>query len=134
MDERNADPSPTARSDARERRAAARIRSFVVRAGRMGPGQARALAMLSSRYVVPFTDATIDFEALFGRVAPVVAEIGFGMGAATATIAAARPDVDFLGIEVHPPGVGALLQRIDEAQNRATCASSSTTRSRSWSR
>jgi tRNA (guanine-N7-)-methyltransferase len=92
------------------------IRSFVVRAGRMGPGQARALAALSSCYVVPFADAQLDFAAVFGRAAPVVVEIGFGMGAATAAIAAATPAVDYLGIEVHPPGVGALLQRIDEAK------------------
>ena len=108
------DPQPDERpsSDA----AAPRIRSFVVRAGRMGPGQARALATLSSRYVVPFSDAPLDTAALFGRSAPLVIEIGFGMGAATAAIAAARPEVDFLGVEVHPPGVGALLQRIDEAR------------------
>ncbi len=91
------------------------IRSFVVRAGRMGPGQARALATLAPRWVVPFRPTPIDFAALFGRVAPVVVEIGFGMGQATAAMAAARRDVDFIGIEVHPPGVGALLQRIDEA-------------------
>ena len=91
------------------------IRSFVVRAGRMGPGQARALATLAPRYVMPFRKAPIDFAALFGRIAPVVVEIGFGMGQATAEIAAARRDIDFIGIEVHPPGVGALLQRIDEA-------------------
>ena len=90
------------------------IRSFVVRAGRMGPGQARALATLAPRYVVPFRPMAIDFAALFGRVAPVVVEIGFGMGQATAAIAAAHRELDFLGIEVHPPGVGALLQRIDE--------------------
>ena len=111
----NADPKPEQRTrDA----VARRIRSFVVRAGRMGPGQARALATLSSRYVVPFAPAPIDAAALFGRIAPLVVEIGFGMGGATAAIAAARPDADFLGIEVHPPGVGALLQRIDKAQLR----------------
>jgi tRNA (guanine-N7-)-methyltransferase len=91
-----------------------RIRSFVVRAGRMGPGQARALATLAPRFVVPFAAAPLDAAALFGRVAPLVVEIGFGMGSATAAIAAASPQLDFLGIEVHPPGVGALLQRIDE--------------------
>jgi tRNA (guanine-N7-)-methyltransferase len=95
-----------------------RIRSFVVRAGRMGPGQARALAALAPRFVVPFADRPVDFASIFGRVAPLVLEIGFGMGAATAAIAAAAPDVDFLGIEVHPPGIGALLQRIDEAHLR----------------
>jgi tRNA (guanine-N7-)-methyltransferase len=91
-----------------------RIRSFVVRPGRMGPGQARALAELGPRFVLPFDRAVTDFAALFGRGAPLVLEIGFGMGDATATIAAARPDIDFLGIEVHPPGVGALLKRIGE--------------------
>jgi tRNA (guanine-N7-)-methyltransferase len=107
----DAKPDPDRAARAR----AAPIRSYVVRAGRMGPGQARALATLAPRYVVPCRRDAIDFAALFGRVAPVVVEIGFGMGAATAAIAAARPDLDFLGIEVHPPGVGALLQRIGEA-------------------
>ena len=90
------------------------IRSFVVRAGRMGSGQARALKELGPRFVIAFRDGPLDFEACFGRRAPVVLEIGFGMGDATAAIAARMPEVDFLGIEVHPPGVGALLQRIGE--------------------
>ena len=91
-----------------------RIRSFVVRAGRIGPGQARALTTLAPRFVLPFVDEPVDFASVFGRVAPLVVEIGFGMGSATAAIAAAAPHVDFVGIEVHPPGVGALLQRIAE--------------------
>jgi tRNA (guanine-N7-)-methyltransferase len=90
------------------------IRSFVVRAGRMGTGQMRALQDLGPRYIVPYRAQPIDFAALFSRQAPVVLEIGFGMGAATAEIAAARTDTDFLGIEVHTPGVGALLKLIDE--------------------
>jgi tRNA (guanine-N7-)-methyltransferase len=90
------------------------IRSFVVRAGRMGTGQVRALEMLGPRFVVPFTAEPVDPRAVFGRVAPLAVEIGFGMGAATASVAAAEPGIDILGIEVHPPGVGALLQRIDE--------------------
>ncbi len=90
------------------------IRSYVVRAGRMGTGQQRALAELSPRFVLPFATQRTDFTATFGRAAPLVLEIGFGMGDATAQIAAARPEADFLGVEVHPPGVGALLQRIDE--------------------
>jgi tRNA (guanine-N7-)-methyltransferase len=91
------------------------IRSFVMRAGRTGPGQARALAELGPRFLLPF-DGTgpIAFETLFGRVAPCVLEIGFGMGDATATIAEAVPDTDFIGVEVHTPGVGALLKRIGE--------------------
>ena len=91
------------------------IRSYVLRAGRMGSGQVRALAELGPRFVLPFTAAPIDAERVFGRCAPLVLEIGFGMGQATAQIAALQPTTDFLGIEVHPPGVGALLQRIDEA-------------------
>jgi tRNA (guanine-N7-)-methyltransferase len=90
------------------------IRSYVLRAGRMGPGQTRALAELGPRFIVPFTPAVADFDALFGRAAPRVLEIGFGMGAATAAIAQALPDTDFIGVEVHPPGVGALLKEIGE--------------------
>lgn len=97
-------------SDTPPRRA---IRSYVVRAGRMGTGQVRALTELAPRWVLPYSAQPVDLAAAFGREAPHVVEIGFGMGDATAQIAAARTDTDFLGIEVHPPGVGALLQRID---------------------
>jgi tRNA (guanine-N7-)-methyltransferase len=92
------------------------IKSFVLRAGRMGTGQVRALRELAPRYVLPFSAAPFDAPRVFGRSAPLIVEIGFGMGQATAQIAAARPHDDFLGIEVHGPGVGALLQRIDEHQ------------------
>ncbi len=92
------------------------IRSFVLRAGRMGTGQVRALAELGPRFVLPYQDKPLDTAAVFGRSAPVVLEIGFGMGAATADIAVARADTDFIGCEVHEPGVGALLKRIGEQQ------------------
>ena len=92
------------------------IRSYVLRPGRVGPGQQRALTELAPRYVLPLAAAPLDFAATFGRSAPVVLEIGFGMGDATASVAAAQPDTDFIGIEVHPPGVGSLLQRIEERQ------------------
>jgi tRNA (guanine-N7-)-methyltransferase len=90
------------------------IRSFVVRAGRMGPGQVRALAELGPRFVLPFAAPRVDFDAAFGRSAPRVLEIGFGMGDATAASAQALPGTDFIGVEVHTPGVGALLKRIGE--------------------
>ena len=90
------------------------IRSFVVRAGRMGSGQVRALAELGPRFVLPFQAQRCDFDAVFGRSAPRVLEIGFGMGDATAAIAQALPGTDFIGVEVHTPGVGALLKRIGE--------------------
>ena len=94
----------------------ASVRSYVLRAGRIGPGQQRALAELGPRFVLPFQHTPLDFAASFGRHAPVVLEIGFGMGDATAQIAAALPGTDFIGIEVHAPGVGALLKRIGEQQ------------------
>jgi tRNA (guanine-N7-)-methyltransferase len=92
------------------------IRSFVLRAGRMGTGQQRALETLGPRFVLPFSSSPVDFSATYRRQAPLVLEIGFGMGAATAEIAAARPEADFLGVEVHTPGVGALLKRIGEME------------------
>ena len=92
------------------------IKSFVVRAGRMGTGQIRALETLGPRFVLPYAPQLLDAAATFGRQAPLVVEIGFGMGQATAQIAQALPGTDFLGIEVHTPGVGALLKLIDEQQ------------------
>lgn len=91
-----------------------RIRSFVLRGGRMGSGQQRALAELGPRFVLPCADAPLAPAAVFGRDAPLVLEIGFGMGDATAEVAAAAPGTDFLGIEVHEAGVGALLRHIGE--------------------
>jgi tRNA (guanine-N7-)-methyltransferase len=90
------------------------IRSFVLRAGRMGPGQQRALDDLGPRFLLPFQAQPLDFAAIFGRDASTVLEIGFGMGDATAQIAAALSGTNFIGIEVHAPGVGALLKRIGE--------------------
>jgi tRNA (guanine-N7-)-methyltransferase len=92
------------------------IRSYVMRGGRMGPGQQRALLELGPRFLLPFQPALLDFDTAFGRSAARVLEIGFGMGDATAQVAAARPDLDFIGVEVHPPGVGALLKRIAQLQ------------------
>ena len=99
--------------------AAARpIRSYVLRGGRIGPGQQRALDELGPLYTLPFNALPLDFGSTFGRAAPTVLEIGFGMGDATAQIAAAQPQTDFIAVEVHPPGVGALLRRIGELQLR----------------
>lgn len=92
------------------------IKSFVTRAGRMGTGQIKALAELGPKFVLPYQAEKLDLAATFGRTAPVVLEIGFGMGGATAEIAATLPDHDFIGCEVHEPGVGALLKLIDEKQ------------------
>ncbi|AJY43335.1 tRNA (guanosine(46)-N7)-methyltransferase TrmB [Burkholderia humptydooensis] len=91
-----------------------RIRSFVTRAGRVSTGQRRAIDELGPRFVVPYDNALPDWDAIFGHRAPRVLEIGFGMGASTAEIAALRPGDDFIGVEVHEPGVGALLKLIGE--------------------
>jgi tRNA (guanine-N7-)-methyltransferase len=90
------------------------IRSFVRRTGRTTAGQAKAFADVGPKFLLPYTDAPLDFEEAFGRSAPTILEIGFGMGEATAHIAALMPEKNFLCCEVHTPGVGALLKRIDE--------------------
>ncbi len=92
------------------------IRSFVLRAGRMGPGQQRAMLDMGPRFLIPFAPSLQDWDTTFGRQAPRVMEIGFGMGTATASVAAAQPQTDFIGVEVHGPGVGALLKLIGEQQ------------------
>jgi tRNA (guanine-N7-)-methyltransferase len=90
------------------------IRSYVLRQGRFSPAQQRAHADLMPRLGVAFTPQPLDFEALFGRRAPVVVEVGSGMGETTVRIAAANPDRDYLAIEVHAPGVGSLLRQVSE--------------------
>jgi len=85
------------------------IRSFVMRTGRMTTGQARALEDLWPRYGVEYSPAPLDLDALFGRHAPRSLEIGFGNGEHLASLAAAHPERDYLGVEVHRPGVGHLL-------------------------
>lgn len=91
------------------------IRSYVLRAGRVTSGQARAIAALGDRFRIPFSPQPLDLAQAFGREAPTVLEIGFGMGDATAHIAGLLPQLNFLCCEVHAPGVGALLKRIGEA-------------------
>jgi tRNA (guanine-N7-)-methyltransferase len=90
------------------------IRSFVLRQGRVSNAQQRAYETLLPRYGIAFSPDILDLERVFGRAAPKILEIGFGMGETTAAIAAAHPENDYLGIEVHTPGVGSLLKRIDE--------------------
>jgi tRNA (guanine-N7-)-methyltransferase len=91
-----------------------RIRSFVVRAGRMTAKQERGLTDGMARHGLLFQPSALDYVAAFGRDAPTVLEIGFGMGMTTAAIAAARLDTNFIAVEVHPPGVGNLCNLLDE--------------------
>ena len=92
------------------------IRSFVLRQGRMSPAQHHAYDTLMPRYGIAYGAALLDYSGAFGRRAPVILEIGCGMGETTAQIAAALPHNNFLGIEVHAPGVGALLKLIEQQQ------------------
>jgi len=91
------------------------IRSFSGRRGHFTAGQRLAYETLREHWCLPYRDEPIDAQAVFGREAPLVVEIGFGMGETTAQIAAADPERDFLGIEVYPAGVGSLLARIEAA-------------------
>jgi tRNA (guanine-N7-)-methyltransferase len=90
------------------------IRSFVLRVSRTSNAQRRAVDELLPRFGVAFVPTPADLDAAFGRRAPRILEIGFGMGELTASLARAFPERDYLGIEVHTPGVGNLLKLIDE--------------------
>ena len=92
------------------------IRSFVRRQGRVSPAQQRACETLLPQFGLAYQAARLDLEAAFARPAPKILEIGFGMGDSTATIAAAHPELDYLCLEVHTPGVGNLLKLIDSEQ------------------
>ncbi len=89
-----------------------RIRSFVKRAGRMTPSQEHALEHYWPRYGLQLSQGLLDFELLFGNNHPVIMEIGFGMGDSLSTMAATMPQNNYIGIEVHRPGVGRLLNNI----------------------
>lgn len=90
------------------------IRSFVLRQGRLSNAQRRACETLLPRHGIPFSESLLDLNHIFGRQAPKILEIGFGMGESTATIAKTHPQNDYLGIEVHAPGVGSLLNQIEQ--------------------
>lgn len=90
------------------------VRSFVRRAGRITAAQARALGDLWPIHGIDPPDGPLDLDVVFGRAAPRICEIGFGDGEALAMLAARRPETDFLGIEVHEPGIGHLLLALEK--------------------
>jgi tRNA (guanine-N7-)-methyltransferase len=92
------------------------IRSFVIRGGRMTEGQRKAFADHWHVYGLSLHDGSADWPGIFGRTAPLVLEIGFGMGDSLLDMALAEPDKDFIGIEVHPPGVGRLINNAGDHQ------------------
>lgn len=89
------------------------IRSYVLRMGRLTDGQQRAFDEYWPRFGLSHSDGSLDYAAVFGRDAPRVLEIGFGMGQSLVAMAAAAPATDFIGIEVHRPGVGKLLHSME---------------------
>ena len=91
-----------------------RIKSFVTRAGRLSPAQAKAIAILGPEFCIPYTKSQLDYATVFGNTAPTILEIGTGMGETTAHIAAHMREKNFIGVEVHTPGIGSLLKRIEE--------------------
>jgi tRNA (guanine-N7-)-methyltransferase len=91
------------------------IRTYVLRQGRLTAAQQRACENFLPQFGIAYRDAPLNLDQAFGRSAPKILEIGFGMGETTADIAARHPENDYLGIEVHTPGVGSLLKRIAEA-------------------
>jgi tRNA (guanine-N7-)-methyltransferase len=92
-----------------------RIRSFVTRTGRTSGAQARAIETLGPQLMIPYQKSLLDIEQSFGRAAPTIFEIGFGMGETSAKISASMPEKNFIGVEVHTPGVGNLLKLTDAA-------------------
>lgn len=92
------------------------IRSFVVRNGRLTKAQAQALSTLMPRFGIEYTEHNLDVASIFGRAGALWLEIGFGNGDALLEMAASRPDINFLGIEVHEPGVGQALMGIESLQ------------------
>lgn len=101
-------------ADSESRFSSRSIRSFVLRQGRMSVAQQRHLEETLPKVGIPYRLAPLDLDAAFGRRGPKIVEIGFGMGETTAKIATALPERDFLGIEVHGPGVGSLCKLIAE--------------------
>ncbi|MDR2710676.1 MAG: tRNA (guanosine(46)-N7)-methyltransferase TrmB [Burkholderiales bacterium] len=97
------------------------IRSYVLRQGRITPGQQQAIETLGARFCLPFQKSLLDFNTVFDRPglghSPTVLEIGSGMGETTAHIATAHPEQNFIAIEVHSPGVGSLLQKAAQLTN-----------------
>lgn len=90
------------------------VKTYVLRAGRMTAAQEKAYKQLAPAYCIPFENNRINFVDIFGNTNPIIVEIGFGMGDATWQIAKANPNINYIGIEVHTPGVGKLLSEIQK--------------------
>ncbi|MBP5602109.1 MAG: tRNA (guanosine(46)-N7)-methyltransferase TrmB [Treponema sp.] len=105
------DPLPKPSNDYRRT-----VKTYVMRAGRMTAAQERSYKELSPAWCIPFENKKLNFIDVFGNTNPIIVEIGFGMGDATVKIAQAHPDINYLGIEVHRPGVGKILSEIKKRE------------------
>ena len=92
------------------------VKTYVLRIGRMTSAQERSYNELSPSWCIPYENKKLNFVDVFGNTNPIIVEIGFGMGDATAEIARQNPDINYLGIEVHKPGVGKLLGQIKKLE------------------
>ena len=105
----NSDTDPLPAEQTIQRRT---VKTYVMRIGRMTAAQERQYNELSPAWCIPFENKKLNFVDIFGNTNPIILEIGFGMGDATAALAQANPDINYLGVEVHKPGVGKLLGEI----------------------
>jgi tRNA (guanine-N7-)-methyltransferase len=104
-----APPSHAAETESRRT-----IKSFVLRGGRLTAAQRRSYDSLSGKFLIPYENKVLDFAGIFGNSNLVVVEIGFGMGRATAVIAGENPQINYVGLEIHKPGIGRLLWEIEQ--------------------
>jgi len=106
--EHGSPPEPAAKEPLRK------IKSYVLRGGRLTVAQRRSYNSLSGKLIIPYESKILDFTGIFGNSNPVIVEIGFGMGKATAVIAAENPQKNYIGLEIHKPGIGRLLWEIEQ--------------------
>jgi len=110
----SADVKPSTRAEnTASQKHSRQVKSYVLRAGRLTAAQKRSYESLSEKFIIPYEPKILDFAEIFGNNNPVVVEIGFGMGRATAIIANENPDINYLGLEIHKPGIGRLLWEIE---------------------
>ena len=113
IDNKTADTDPLPAADLKHRRT---VKTYVMRSGRMTAAQERSYNELAPAWCIPFENKKLNFIDVFGNTNPIIVEIGFGMGDATVKIAEQNPDINYLGIEVHKPGVGKVLSEIKKRE------------------
>ena len=113
IENKTTDTDPLPAADKQHRRT---IKTYVMRSGRMTAAQERSYKELAPSWCIPFENKKLNFIDIFGNTNPIIVEIGFGMGDATVKIAEENPNINYLGIEVHKPGVGKLLNEIKKRE------------------